>query len=776
MDGKKYEMHLISHTHWDREWRLVSQEFRMKLVDCLDHLLEIMESDPNYKYFTLDGQTIPLEDYLEARPENRERIRKLCRAGRILVGPWYTCIDESLVHGESIVRNLLVGHGIAEEFGGATKTGSAISSFGHIGQLPQIFRGFGIDNAIFSRGISEWQVKSEFIWRSPDGSEVLAFHLPDNYTKSNWFYVVHRPAFYEMEPYDWEYPWGEIGVPFHAADEGSRHKPYRLLKPKMRFNPERIFQQVMQLRKECIEKATTRYLLFMDGVDHLEPNPFLTRAIAEVNKRLKGERLIHSNLEIYMKKVRSAVGKLRVRTGEMRSPSKKGIHNRLFGHVLSSRMYLKQANEKVQTALVRWAEPMATVAYTLGFSYPARFFEMAWKFLLQNHAHDSICGCSVDRVHEDMEHRFKQAKYIADELTQRAFWQIVPEINSSRFEDSDIVLNVFNSLPFGRSEVIAIDLDIPEKFGAKDFVLRDLEGKVLSHQHVSREKVCPEMLNPLNAQLSPHSDRFTVHIPAENVPPCGYTTLVVTPTDKKTRTPGKLATGHNEMENEFLRVQIGSDGTLAVTDKETGMMCGPCNYFEDGGDVGNAWVYMPTSPEEVVSSLGKKARVRLVENGPLLARYEIEYAMLLPLEAEPLKKKVIFEESQAMKRQRGKRRKLLRIVSAVILRRGERRVEVVTRLDNQVKDHRLRVCFRSGVCNAKVSAADSQFDVVERPIKLRDTKGWNEKAFPTHPQLGFVDVSDGKVGLAILNQGLPEYEVVDDRDRTVAVTLLRCVG
>ncbi len=204
-DNPKYKIHVVSHTHWDREWRLTFQEFRMKLVDCIDHLLEIMESQKDYKYFTLDGQCSLIEDYLEIRPENTGRIKKLVQQGRLLLGPWYTLVDEALINGECIIRNIMTGHKIANNLGRVMKVGYGISSFGHISQLPQIFATFGINNVIFSRGISDWQTKSEFLWESPDGIRALAFHLPDDYTKSNWFYIVYRPAFIGMPADVWSY-------------------------------------------------------------------------------------------------------------------------------------------------------------------------------------------------------------------------------------------------------------------------------------------------------------------------------------------------------------------------------------------------------------------------------------------------------------------------------------------------------------------------------------------------------------------------------------------
>ena len=145
---KQYEIHLISHTHWDREWYRTFQQFRMKLVELVDSLLEILETDPDFKHFNFDGQTIVLEDYLEIKPQNEERLKKQIQDGRIAVGPWYILFDEFLVSVEATVRNLILGHRIAKEFRKMMNVDYIPDPFGHISQMPQILRGFGIDNII----------------------------------------------------------------------------------------------------------------------------------------------------------------------------------------------------------------------------------------------------------------------------------------------------------------------------------------------------------------------------------------------------------------------------------------------------------------------------------------------------------------------------------------------------------------------------------------------------------------------------------------------------
>jgi mannosylglycerate hydrolase len=175
-------IYLISHTHWDREWYLPFQQFRLKLIHLIDHLLEILEDDLEFKYFLLDGQTILLEDYLQIRPEKELELRKHIAAGRILIGPWYISPDEFLVAPESHIRNLLVGDKLCQKYGGKMMVGYLPDSFGHIGQMPQILNGFGIYTACLWRGLDDQL--TDLIWKAPDGSGVLLAYLRDSYSNA----------------------------------------------------------------------------------------------------------------------------------------------------------------------------------------------------------------------------------------------------------------------------------------------------------------------------------------------------------------------------------------------------------------------------------------------------------------------------------------------------------------------------------------------------------------------------------------------------------------
>ena len=171
--NRRYHGIVVSHTHWDRAWYLPFRRFRHRLVRLVDRLLDLLDENPAYRAFTLDGQTILLDDYLKIRPDQEDRLRRLIEEERLLIGPWYTLPDLFLVSGEAILRNLQIGHDRCDEFGGGMPVGYIPDPFGHIAQMPQILCGFGLDTYIFMRGLGRKEKErlgGIFDWEAPDGS------------------------------------------------------------------------------------------------------------------------------------------------------------------------------------------------------------------------------------------------------------------------------------------------------------------------------------------------------------------------------------------------------------------------------------------------------------------------------------------------------------------------------------------------------------------------------------------------------------------------------
>ncbi|HET6386189.1 MAG TPA: glycoside hydrolase family 38 C-terminal domain-containing protein [Armatimonadota bacterium] len=712
-------LHVVSHTHWDREWYLTYQQFRMRLVEAIDNVLQTLDTDPSFKYFHLDGQTIVLEDYLQIRPQNEARLRRYVKEGRLLVGPWYQLMDEYLVSGESIIRSLLIGGRIARDFGASMPVGYLADQFGNVSQMPQIFRGFGIDNCVFGRGLQlTHDRKVEFKWRSPDGSEVLCSLMA-------WWY------------------------------NNAQRIP---------SDPAAASEYLAQIAAAMAPHCGSRHLLLMNGVDHLDVQEDAGKMITAVTKSRPVFKVAHSSMPEYVEQLRASNLSLWVHEGEMREDRGGSI----LAGVLSARLYLKQSNSKCETLLERSTEPLMALGWLQRQYYDRDFLRYAWKRLMWNHPHDSICGCSVDQVHQEMEPRFDEVEQIAEELAGRAAHGLSAQVN-----ELTPCLVVFNTLGFERMDLVEAVVDFPLGLPTREgkrpadapeprsFSLWDSEDREVSYQISDVETVGVTVISPVELPMIQWVKRFRIKFIAEEVPSLGYRVYRIDASRSPTPPVISLVPYSNAMENVSLLVEILSDGTLHVLQKATEQDYEGLVALEDGGDCGDEYHYMAPTRDEVIStSRMGSARVSLVESGPVVATYRIEVDLALPAALS------------ADRHGRSEARAWTRVVSLVSLAAGSNRIAVRTTIDNQSRDHRLRVLFPTGIA-AETADAEGQFDVLSRPS--RPPVEWHGAA-STHPQQSFVDVSNGADGLCILNKGLTEYELLDDQDSTIALTLIRCVG
>ena len=289
---------VVPHTHWDREWYLPYEAFRLGLGETLDEVLDVLERDESFVSFTLDGQAIVLEDYVDVRPDNEARLRALLAAGRLEVGPWYVLADELLVGGESLVRNLLLGRRVCRRFGGEpTRAGYAPDSFGHPAQLPQLLAGFGLRTFLFSRGLGD--LDALFRWRAA-GSEVIASQ-----------FLSHYDNFAALDS---------------AEDAGDR------------------ITQIVESFGEAVERAGCDTILLANGSDHLPVQPELPEWCRELEQSLGTSVQIgrYSDFE-------PPAGDLPAFEGELVGSR---LQNVLRG-VNSARLYLKQANERAERTRAR---------------------------------------------------------------------------------------------------------------------------------------------------------------------------------------------------------------------------------------------------------------------------------------------------------------------------------------------------------------------------------------------------------------------------------------
>lgn len=765
----KKTVHILSNTHWDREWRHPLEETRLLLVKLLDNLLDLMEQNPEYKYFNFDSQTIFLEDYLEYRPENEERLKKLISEGRLVVGPWYTLPEEHCVNEESLVRNLLMGKKIAEEFGNYSNAGYTPTSYGQISQIAQLYKGFDIDGIMFYRGIDANECTQEYFLEAPDGSRILGVRLSRFVSRGAFYLYVSARTMHDA---DWEgFNWGDEGclpVNLNRADVDHEEEPHIVVSPyQKRLNLDVVEDGIKKAMEDILAAATADTLVLMDGMDSVYPNKYLPEILEEANKVNPEWEFIHSSLPNFVEHLRKTINpeKMTVLKGERRHPSVENKFNAFLKDAISSRMYIKQRNAEAERMLLKWAEPFACITNVLyGAEYPIIPLTKAWKYLLSSHSHDSIGGLSPDQIHKDMMYRFDQAEIIGKALMKDSLSMIIAHIDTSDANPEDVLVTVFNPLPFEHNSCVEVYVDFPREKQYKGFRIYDPEGNMVDQQIISREDNYLIATEPHELPMTFFTTKWKIAFNAGKLPAMGFKTFTVKPREQRVTNYGTMVTGTNEMENEFLKVKINPNGTLTVTDKKSGQVYPNLLWFEDSGDWGDPWTrFEPLGGDVIYNSLGCNAEIKLLKDGPVQTTYEITLKWNLPAGIDYYSKSRTEEEKEVV------------IKSQVSLQKGVRRLSIDVEVDNTVKNHKLRAMFDSGF-RPQEAIAHGQFDVINRKVQMPDTSDWLEPMTGTNPYMGFVAVENGTRGLATFSDGLTEYEVVDNNSGTIALTLLRTYG
>jgi len=713
LDSRPWHLWVVPHTHWDREWYLPFEDFRIRLAEVVDEAIATLEARPEYR-FTLDGQTVLLEDYLEIRPEMEGRLRALLVQGRLETGPSYVLPDEFLVGAESLVRNLLHGRAVCERYGAPpAPVGYLPDSFGHPAQLPQILRGFGLDTFVFSRGLGDARERlgGRFRWRAPDGSEVLALPQPIDYAAA-----------------------AAIGHSVRSTQEDRG------------ANAADRVEHILRAERHMLADPGFRDLFLGNGYDHARLQDDLPEVLADLRALKPHVEARIARVSDYTGAVKREPGELPAFEGELAG----GARANVLRGVNSSRMPLKQANERCERAL-QAAETVCALA-TLsrpGFRYPQGELRHAWRELLRNHPHDSICGCSVDEAHDDMAPRFRAALQVALRVSDLAMHALGAQAGAGdnefepygtdgryrwgyrplpggavRADGLKGAASFANVLPFARRRLVALD------------VLAELAG-----------------VNSLSAggraiQIRDGKAWFELELPGFSAE-----TVALDPGPASERVAG--APNERTIENARYRITAGHDGTLTVEDQRTRTTLAGLHRLEDVADRGDSYTFCPVEGDAPLSP--ERARVRVTAAGPVFAELEIASELRLPV--------ALAED----RRRRAQQEVACAVHTRVRLAASSERLEFTTTVDNRARDHRLRVRFAAPQTPTAVRA-EGHFAVVHRTARPVWNGAWVEPPHDTNHTLGAVAAG----GLTLYATGLPEYEVTDDG--ALALTFLRCVG
>ncbi len=366
----KKTVNIVSHTHWDREWYFSLTDSILLSLYNFEQVIERLETDPEYKVFHLDGQTSIVENFLEYKPEYKDRIIKLVKDKRLYFGPWFAQTDSLHVEGESFIRNLYYGSKKANELGGNMKIGYLPDTFGHNAQTPQLFKGFGIDNVMFWRGFDPAKVGSQYFnWKSTDGTEILAVNLTFGYGGAHGF---------EMTKEEWD----KVVIPM--AEKNSKSTPYN-------------------------------NLLMPAGGDQTLINPNFPDKIKELNEYNDDFEWKLSSYEEFVNNLKEEIkdlSNLETYEGDFREPVRARVH-RTIG---SSRADVKMKSWQLEQKMINILEPLTVLFSKLANDNMINLsvIEKAWKLCLDGHSHDSLGGCNADLTNSNIIYRFNEAENLVD--------------------------------------------------------------------------------------------------------------------------------------------------------------------------------------------------------------------------------------------------------------------------------------------------------------------------------------------------------------------------
>ena len=705
---------VVVHTHWDREWYFTNETYTARLARIFPSIIDGLETNQINK-FLFDGQVAALEDLLENCEECiAEAVILYIGEGRINIGPWYVMPDEFLCSGESLIRNLEEGIRIAQKYGESSFIGYLPDTFGHIAQMPQIFNGFEIDTAVVWRGID---IDDDvFQWRSPNGESVNCIFLREGY---------------------YQHPFSKVAY----VEAVTRHL-------------------------DALAEAGDREpLLLTQGGDHLAPPGNLQDRIEHFNSAQGKYRIKPATFREYVaERLAGGAQPHPALTGELRENTNAFV----LPDVLSTRRYLKRLNQKAEDRLCGQIEPLLAAA-DLKDSYPHKYLRKTWKLLLQQHAHDSICGCSIDEVHQEMIVRFRRIQDRLDALEALVCEQLgfssafanQPGAPSPFADDS--LMTAFNPSVKPRSgwhrALIFLAGEKAAEIKVEDHAGRSLET-VLCHCEADSSFVSP--VDDFPDRTVGHRYEILVRL---NLGGWESSVLRFSKKDRAGASPQAPPSSSEKkaaatIANDWLSISLLAEG-IRIENIRCGDFVEAAFSIVSEGDAGDTYNYSPPATPWLARAEITGARTRALQSKG--AELELEFRLPQPASLNADRSGASENEVTS--------HGLLRIR----LLNGEPFARASLKWMNRAKDHRLRLLAPLGEKIAK-TVSDSAFSLIERPVVYQERQAsppTSEARVSVNPSHSLVQA--GK--FSIVHRAMQEYEILEQAGMDVlALTLIRSVG
>lgn len=648
------------HTHWDREWYREFEVFRLRLLNVFDNVLNLLEKG-KIPCFYFDGQTSAIEDYLEINPEKESLVRKLIKQKKLFIGPFYTLVDEFLTDGICFRKNLEIGLKYAKNLGCEDFLGYFADTFGHSKNIPSILKEFNIDKAVVWRGCPD-EIPSEFLFNGVKTVNLIRGYFNDIFSAEN------------------------------------------NLEKKVEF---------LQSHLDKIAQKSSDVLLMPIGADHLDVESDVVEQIKEVNKNLKDYEIELASPFKYFELVKNNF------KFEWNDELRDNSTTFILSGCYSARIKLKQYNVKCSYLLdlANKFQKFAQKKYKTK-SYE-NIIEYAYKLLLQNQAHDSICGCSTDLVHREDEIRWEKILQIAQ--------SIIKEIIQETGEKS-LLINLSNMNFTG-----IIEFESPIKYTRKEFeqisVRKGFEDALLYNY---KKLPITEDYKNIYTYLAEIDDKTPSKLLSKTFKPYSW---VYSESD--------LHISDTKIENYKISLLV-KNGQIIIKDKISGEIYTDFIRFVDFKDKGDTYNFGPDAKDKGLTSTIISTKV--------LRKNELQAVL-------------------SVKFKIGKT-----ILSAEIsLNKNSNLINFKIDWNNKVRNHLLQAQFNLKK-PIKITYSEDMGELIERSFdpdydireNLPKIKGIEAKT-NTAPMQRYVSTQ----GFEVITKGLCEYEV---KKNYLLITLLRSIG
>lgn len=782
-DAAALDVCVVAHTHWDREWYQTAPRFRQRLAALVEAVLAAGPSAE--RPFLLDGQAVVLEDVLGLRPDLRAPLAEALVSGAIEAGPWYVLADELLPSGEALIRNLLAGRRVLRGFGvDAPAVCYSPDAFGHPAALPAIAAGFGCEVGVIWRGFGgvAWPAGDTVRWQAPDGSTMLAWHLPpDGY---------------------------EYGSALPTNAEAARDRWDRL-------------------RTIIAPRARTGVVLCTNGADHHALQPDLDEALRALDAaaRTTGDRVTRTSLRVWAQRFAAAAQSIEtpVVQGELRDST--GYTWSLQG-TFGTRAQQKRLVARADRDLRHDVEPWIALAArrtrgtaprghgVMHASMLPQLLARTWTTFLRVLPHDTLCGCSIDAVADALEHRLAVVRDEAAGLREAALDALLSRdaiaartVARARWVPRVVVRNRVARPRHGLVHVLLErtirDVPVGPSSGgplaAADATPTPwpVSGvrQVLGVRLLDRRRESPQHY-PDNDLVE--ETRALVWLPPSRaVPGTGLRVLETTPASRGDATmasedasvldavPPLVRThrrrGLVSIDNGRLRLEVRASG-VSLFDHITGHRVERLLHCTWQADHGDSYTPAPRGSERRL----RPVHARLVATGPLRSAVRLTYELRVPTGTAP------DERAESVTRRRTSRARShtrLRLQCTLTLDADAPCVGLTVRGVDRARDHRLRLRVSTGMTGAR-HVADAACWPVERAVSDATRAADRVSAAPdatrpdvaapvelpvgVHPLHRWVALHNEHGRATLVSDGLAEYAV--DPHGNIAITLVRATG